>query len=203
METILSTALVLIREGFESVLLTSMIAAALPDQYRNHINFNFILTWVLTLVAGWIAVDAIWPYIENIEHIMMIVTAAVLVYIFFNSKSIFQHAKEHANEVKDSSIWTIHLTVFLICLREALESTVFLGSQIHTDPWGVVQGLLLGMPVLFALIYAVVFSSKDIKAKINRVMFRYVGVALLLMAGYYLFHVVTEILEQNFGIDLF
>jgi high-affinity Fe2+/Pb2+ permease len=203
LSTIASTALVLVREGFESVLLTSMIAAALPDQYRTHINFNFLVTWVLTLVAGWFAVDAIWPYIEHIEHTMMIVTALVLIYIFFNSKSIFAHAKEHADEVKDGSIWMIHLTVFLICLREALESTVFLGSEIHSDPWGVVQGLALGLPFLFALMYAVAFANKDVKAMINRVMFRYVGFALLAMAGYYLFHGITELAEQVFGIDLF
>jgi high-affinity Fe2+/Pb2+ permease len=191
LSTIVSTGLVLVREGFESVLLTG---------YRTHINLNFMLTWVLTITAGWFAVDAIWPYIEHIEHVMMIVTAAVLVYIFFNSRAIFEHAKEHAEQIKDSSILTIHLTVFLICLREALESTVFLGSEIKTDPEGVFQGLMLGVPLLALIVYAFLRLGKGI---VNRIMFRYVGYSLLAVAAYYLFHGVTELAEQAFGIDLF
>jgi len=199
LSTVTSTALVLVREGFESLLLTGMIVATLPQQYKNHINFNFVVTWVLTLVAGWFALDAIWPWMEHIENIFKIVTAFVLIYIFFNSRAIFEHAKEHANEVKDSSIWTIHLTVFLIVLREALESTVFLGSNIKTDPTGVIVGLAAGVPVLAGVLYA---YERLGKGMISRVMFRYVGFVLLALAGYYLFQGVTELLEI-YGIDIF
>jgi high-affinity Fe2+/Pb2+ permease len=201
LSTIASTALVLVREGFESVLLTGMIAAALPGQYRNHINFNFIATWVLTLIAGWFVLDAVWPWIEHIENIFKIVTALVLIYIFFNSRAIFLHAKEHADEVKDSGIWTIHLTVFLIVLREALESTVFLGSNIKTDPWGVLEGFLLGIPLLCSLLYVMAFSKSAVRF-INTAMFRYVGFALLALAAYYLSTGILELLEI-FGIDIF
>lgn len=190
----------LIREGVESVLLTGMIAAALPPGYRLHINLNFALTWIVTLLCGWFAVEAIWPHMENIEHTMMIVTAAVLIYIFFNSRSIFAHAKEHVGMVKDSNIWTIHLTVFLICLREALESTVFLASEIKSDPVGVAQGLILGVIILSLIVYAM---EKFGKSLVNKIMFRYVSYALLIAAVYYLFRGVTEILEHNFGLDLF
>jgi len=200
--TVASTALVLVREGFESVLLTSMIAAALPEHHRRSININFLVTWCITLIAGWFAVDIIWPYIEHIEHVMMIVTALVLLYIFFNSRAIFQHAKAHADQVRDGSIWTVQLTVFLICLREALESTVFLGSEIHSDPAGVVQGLLLGLPAMLLLIWSVSLANKTTKSLINRIMFRYVGYALLAIAIYYLFHGMTELAEQAFGINL-
>jgi len=199
LSTVTSTALVLVREGFESLLLTGMIVSALPKEYKNHINFNFVATWVLTLVAGWFALDAIWPWMEHIENMFKIVTAFVLIYIFFNSRAIFDHAKEHANEVKDSSIWTIHLTVFLIVLREALESTVFLGSNIKTDPTGVIIGLASGVPVLAAVLYAYERIGRGVTSKI---MFRYVGFVLLALAAYYLFHGVTETLEM-YGIDIF
>ena len=199
LSTVTSTALVLVREGFESLLLTGMIVSALPKEYKNHINFNFVTTWVLTLIAGWFALDAIWPWMEHIENMFKIVTALVLIYIFFNSRAIFDHAKEHANEVKDSSIWTIHLTVFLIVLREALESTVFLGSNIKTDPTGVMIGLAAGVPVLAAVLYAYERIGKNMT---SRIMFRYVGFVLLAMAAYYLWHGVTETLEI-YGIDIF
>jgi high-affinity Fe2+/Pb2+ permease len=192
-ETVASTALIVAREGFESVLLTGMITATLPREYRTHVLFNFILTWVITLTAGWFAVELIWPYIEHIEHVLMIVTAIVLVYIFFNSRAIFEHAKEHADEVKDSSIWTIHLTVFLICLREALESTVFLGSNIKFEPQGVILGLAAGVPLLVGVVYA--FNNFG-KGLVSKVMFRYVGFAFLALAAYYLVHGTTELLEQ-------
>jgi high-affinity Fe2+/Pb2+ permease len=197
-ETVASTALIVVREGFESVLLTGMITATLPREYRTHILVNFILTWVVTLTAGWFAVDIIWPYIEHIEHIMMIITAMVLIYIFFNSRAIFEHAKEHASEVKDSSIWTIHLTVFLICLREALESTIFAGSNIKYQPDSVAAGLVVGLPLLAGAVYA--FNNFG-KGLVSKVMFRYVGFALLALAGYYLFHGTTELLEQLGYID--
>jgi high-affinity Fe2+/Pb2+ permease len=199
LSTILSTSAVLVREGFESLLLTGMIVATLPQEYKNQINFNFVATWVLTLVAGWFALDAIWPWIEHIENIFKIVTAFVLIYIFFNSRAIFEHAKEHANEVKDSSIWAIHLTVFLIVLREALESTVFLGSNIKTDPTGVIVGLAAGVPMLVGVLYA---YERLGKGMVSRVMFRYVGFILLALAGYYLFDGVTELAEQLFDFDL-
>ena len=185
--------MILVREGFESLLLTGMIVSALPQEYRNHINFNFIATWIITLVCGWFALDAIWPLIEPIENIFKIVTAFVLIYIFFNSRAIFEHAKEHANEVKDSSIWTIHLTVFLIVLREALESTVFLGSNIKNDPLGVVTGLAAGVPLLIGILIAYEKIGKGLTSKI---MFRYVGFVLLALAGYYLYHGITETLEM-------
>ena len=193
LSTILSTGTVLVREGFESLLLTGMIVATLPQEYKSHINFNFVVTWVLTLIAGWFALDAIWPWIEHVENIFKIVTAFVLIYIFLNSRAIFEHAKEHAQEVKDSSIWSIHLTVFLIVLREALESTVFLGSNIKTDPVGVAIGLVAGVPVLAAVLYAYERVGKGLT---SRVMFRYVGFVLLALAGYYLYHGVTETLEM-------
>lgn len=192
-ETIASTALIVVREGFESVLLTGMITATLPREYRTHILANFILTWVITLTTGWFAVELIWPYIENIEHALMIVTAIVLIYIFYNSRAIFEHAKEHANEVKDSSIWTIHLTVFLICLREALESTIFVGSNIKYHPEGVLVGLGVGLPLLVGIVYA--FKNLN-KGLVSKVMFRYVGFALLALAAFYLFHGTVELLEQ-------
>jgi high-affinity Fe2+/Pb2+ permease len=102
--------------------------------------------------------------------------------------------------VRDSNIWTIHLTVFLICLREALESTVFLASEIKTDPIGVVQGLVLGVVLLSLIVYAM---EKLGKSLVNKIMFRYVSYALLIAAVYYLFRGITEILEQNFGLDIF
>ena len=176
-----------------------MIISALPKEYKNHINFNFVATWVLTLIAGWFVLDAIWPWMEHIENMFKIVTAFVLIYIFFNSRAIFDHAKEHADEVKDSSIWTIHLTVFLIVLREALESTVFLGSNIKTDPTGVIIGLAAGVPVLAAVLYAYERIGRGVT---SRIMFRYVGLVLLAMAAYYLWHGVTETLEM-YGIDIF
>ena len=193
LSTIFATSMILVREGFESLLLTGMIAAALPQEYRNHINFNFVFTWIVTLVCGWLALDAIWPWIEHVENIFKIVTAIVLIYIFFNSRAIFEHAKEHANEVKDSSIWTIHLTVFLIVLREALESTVFLGSNIKSDPLGVATGLVIGVPALAAVLFAYERIGKGLT---SRIMFRYVGFVLLALAGYYLYHGISETLEM-------
>lgn len=196
--TVLSTALVLVREGFESVLLTGMIAAVLPQNLKFQVGINFILTWILTLLAGWFAIDLIWPHIENIEHVMMILTAGVLIYIYANSKAIFEHAREHVSVLNPANVWTVHLTVAMICLREALESTVFLGSEIKYHPVEVVQGFGIGLLFLGAVLLSLRVIGRQF---VNKFMFRYVGYSLLAVAGYYLYHGVSELLEQN-GFEL-
>jgi hypothetical protein len=76
---------------------------------------------------------------------------------------------------------------------------VFLGSNIKTDPTGVIIGLAAGVPVLAAVLYAYERIGRGVT---SRIMFRYVGFVLLAMAAYYLWHGVTETLEM-YGIDIF
>lgn len=190
METLLATFLVLIREGVESILLAGLLTRAVQERYRYHVYVNFSLTWIVTLAIGWYVLDWIWTYIEDIEHVLMLVTAAVLIYIFFNSKKLFAHAKEHAETIKDSNVWVVHLTVFLVVFREALESTVFLGSTIYNDPSNVVMGFILGVPILIAAMIAFFkFNSKFVSDAV----FRYMSYFLLVLAAYYMYHGIKEI----------
>lgn len=197
--TVLTTSLVLLREGFESVLLTGMIMASIPRINRNALLFNFLLTWAITLSVGWFAVGYIWPYIEQIESWMMLATAAILFYIYMNSKSIFEHVRSHVSELDGAASWTIHLTITLIALREALESTVFIGSSVMVDPRGTVIGLIIGFISLLGLVSALDMIGKS---TVGKMVFRYMGLILLLMAVYYLYGGVSGIIEQQFGISL-
>lgn len=198
-DTILSTGLVLLREGFESVLLTGMITAAADQIHKRSIYANFAITWVTTLVIGWFAIDWIWPRIEDIEHILMLTAGAVLIYIFFASKAIFEHAKEHVSHIRHQSWLVLQVSVFLIVLREALESTVFLGSQIYNDPTGTIVGLALGVPILFAIVW---LFNKFGRRLIGQLMFRWISWALLLLGLYYLWHGINGIMDLGLSFDL-
>lgn len=198
-DTVLSTGLVLLREGFESVLLTGMITAAAPAAAKRSIYVNFAVTWLATLALGWVAIDWIWPHIEDIEHVLMLAAGAVLIYIFFASRHIFEHAKEHVNTLKQRSWLVLQASVFLIVLREALESTVFLGSQIYNDPLGTVVGLAAGVPVLIAIVW---LFNRFGRRFVGQLMFKYISWALLLLGVYYIWHGVNGILELGLSFDL-
>jgi len=181
--TVSGSALVMLREGFESILLTGLIISALPNVRRSYIYANFVITWVVTMVLGWIAIDWLWPRMEDIEHWLMLVSGMVLIYIFANSRSVFEHAKQHVSTIRDGGSFAIHVTVFGVVLREALESTVFLGSNIFSNPASVVVGLAAGVLALVALLMLIERFGKRL---VNGIMFRYVGYLLLAFGIYYL-----------------
>ena len=73
MYDIISTALIIAREGFESLLLTAMITAALPHNQKPTYYLNFGLTWFLTFAIGWQVIDFMTTYVEHIENVMKVV----------------------------------------------------------------------------------------------------------------------------------
>ena len=195
-ETVASTALIVAREGFESLLLTGMITAALPRHMRPYYYINFAVTWVCTMLVGWYLVDMLAQYVEEIENILKVVAGMVMIYVFLNSRAIFLHAREHVAEIDFSSFLLTQATIFLIVLREAVESTVFLRSNAAADMSGTVVGLGIGAAVMFALLAASHYTSKQL---VNNIVFRYLGPALVAVGAYYIWQGVPEILEHFFG----
>lgn len=194
--TISGSALVMLREGFESILLTGLMVSSLPNVRKSYIYVNFIATWIITMLIGWLAIDWLWPRMEDIEHWLLLASGTVLVYIFINSRAIFEHAKQHVSYLGNgrSGTLVVHLTVFAIVLREALESTVFLGSNMFSDPMSVFIGLIVGT---IALIILLLSMDRFGKKLINGVMFRYVGYLLLAFGIYYIFEGLNGLLFEH------
>ena len=191
-ETIASTALIVAREGFESLLLTAMITTALPKEYKPIYYMTFFTTWILTMIVGWQLVAMLAEHIEHIENILKIVAGAVLIYVFVNSRAIFEHAREHVEQLDTVSFLSTNITVFLIVLREAIESTIFLRSNAAIDSQGTIIGIGLGLAIMIGLLKV----SNNIGEHVtNKIVFRYLGPALVLVGCYYIYSGGLELLE--------
>jgi high-affinity Fe2+/Pb2+ permease len=191
-ETIASTALIVAREGFESLLLTAMITTALPKEYKPIYYMTFFTTWILTMIIGWQLVAMLAEHIEHIENILKIIAGVVLIYVFVNSRAIFEHAREHVEHLDTVSFLSTNITVFLIVLREAIESTVFLRSNAAIDSDGTIIGIGLGIVIMLGLLKI----SNNIGEHItNKIVFRYLGPALVLVGCYYIYSGGAELLE--------
>jgi putative Mn2+ efflux pump MntP len=166
---------------------------------RPYYYINFAVTWICTMLVGWHLVDMLTQYVEEIENVLKVVAGVVMIYVFLNSRAIFEHAREHVAEIDFSSFLLTNATIFLIVLREAVESTVFLRSNAATDVSGTVVGLGIGAAAMFALLAASHYMSKQL---VNKIVFRYLGPALIAVGAYYIWQGVPEILEHFFGIDI-
>ena len=196
LQTISSTALIIAREGFESILLTVMITAALPNAQRASYYINLILTWIVTLAVGWMVVDWLTMYVEYMENILKVVAGLVLIYVYVNSKEIFSHAKEHVDQLDTTSWITTQLTIFLIVVREAMESTVFLRSNAQADLTSTLYGVALGVAAMAVLFYASIKLGDRVT---NKLVFRYLGPTLAIF-GAYMIYLGSEELLEIFGI---
>lgn len=191
-QTIASTALIVAREGFESLLLTAMITTALPKEYKPIYYMTFFTTWIMTMVVGWQLVAILTEYVEHIENILKIVAGTILIYVFVNSRAIFEHAREHVEQLDSVSFLSTNITVFLIVLREAIESTVFLRSNAAMDSDGTIIGIGLGLAAMLVLLK---ISNSIGEHVTNKIVFRYLGPALILVGCYYIYTGGTELLE--------
>ena len=196
LQTISSTALIIAREGFESILLTVMITAALPNAQRASYYLNLVLTWIVTLALGWMVVDWLTTYVEYMENILKVVAGLVLIYVYVNSKEIFSHAKEHVDQLDTTSWITTQLTIFLIVVREAMESTVFLRSNAQADLTSTLYGVALGVAAMAVLFYASIKLGDRVT---NKLVFRYLGPTLAIF-GAYMIYLGSEELLEIFGI---
>lgn len=191
-QTIASTALIVAREGFESLLLTAMITTALPKEYKPIYYMTFFTTWIMTMVIGWQLIAVLAEYVEHIENILKVIAGAVLIYVFVNSRAIFEHAREHVEQLDTVSFLSTNITVFLIVFREAIESTVFLRSNAAIDFNGTIIGIGLGLAIMLGLLK---ISNSIGEHVTNKIVFRYLGPALVLVGCYYIYSGGEELLE--------
>ena len=141
-------------------------------------------------------VDWLTTYVEYMENILKVVAGLVLIYVYVNSKEIFSHAKEHVDQLDTTSWITTQLTIFLIVVREAMESTVFLRSNAQADLTSTLYGVALGVAAMAVLFYA---SIKLGDRMTNKIVFRYLGPALAIFGAYMIYQGSEELLEI-FGI---
>jgi high-affinity Fe2+/Pb2+ permease len=193
MSDILSTILVVCREGFESVLLTALILKFLPEDLKPQYYINFALCWIISLALGLYAASEFHELVEQWEPVINIVTGLVLIYIFTTSKAVYEHAREHAEEITTATWISTHITISFIVLREAAESTIFLAGNISRGWDNTLVGLVLGSVLLVALLKS---ANRLGQALVNKIIFRVVGFSLLLLGAYYIIDGINDIFAR-------
>lgn len=182
-ESALSTGLVIAREGFESVLLTAMILQFLPRELHKQFHINFTICWSVFLLGGFTTVVEFREYLEPWQPILSIITGLVLIYIFTTSTSVYQHAKEHVQEIDKTTLIQTHITIALIILREAAESTMFLASNYYRSMQGTAVGIVCGLIVLWSVMAVATFLGERVA---NKIVFKILGISLLFMGIYFI-----------------
>lgn len=187
-----STTLIIAREGFESLLLTTLITNALPKEQKPIYYVNFIITWFMVFFVSWNLITLLTEYVEHIENIFKVLAGFILIYVFVNSRSIFAHAKEHVDQLDTSNLLMTNLTIFFIVAREASESAVFLRNNANMDFNSTMIGLILGSVAMLILL---IVSNKLGEHITNKIVFRILGPLLIVAGIYYVITGSHELLE--------
>lgn len=195
MDSILSIALVVAREGFESILLTVMILRYLPDRMHWQYYLCFYLYWFISLSAGIFSVYLFNDVLQSVQPFLSVGSGLMLIYLATCTKSIYSHAQINASKLDCGNFWRIHNTMAAIIFREAAEGTAFLTTQANTSILYTLSGISIGLVIMTSL-----FLLADIlgRAVTNRIIFQIIGLGLLLTGVYYIIDGISD-LYRNIG----
>jgi len=90
---------------------------------------------------------------------------------------------EHVKEIDKSTLLRTHITVALIILREAGESTMFLASNFYRSLQGTAIGIVCGLMVLWSVMSVATFLGQHMA---NKLVFKVIGFSLLFMGIYFI-----------------
>ncbi len=171
--TVLSSMLILLREGLEAILVLAAIGAFLAKADRSH-QFNYIhLGWisaVLLGVATWVIaqhyIDFSGANREIMEGIAGLLASAMLLYVGFwlHSQSNARQWKKYLHEKLDKQLtkgatWGLVFVAFIAVYREVLETVLFYQTfWLQSAPGGhryIVIGFLIALVSLIVLAWLI------------------------------------------------
>jgi FTR1 family protein len=185
---------IVIREGLEAILLLMLFnrAAVTADQRR----------WVISGALGGIAIPCAlaafaheWAEIN--EHTLAIIgnlaAAIVLAYVFFWSRHIMIHVREHVDTMISMSGFAVMVSSWFIVARESTELMLMLMGSYAEDPVGTLRGIMLGAATITAL--CVGFNYWIQKLNIPR-FFQISSYFFGAMSIYYLYEAAEKIVDM-------
>lgn len=171
--TLLSSMLILLREGLEAILVLAAIAAFLAKADRSH-HLNYVhIGWISALLLGiatWVIaqnyLDISGASREMTEGIAALVAAGMLLYVGFwlhrqsNARQWqkFLHDKLDT-QIKKGAVWGLVFIAFLAVYREVLETALFYEAfWLQSSNEGrdyIVIGFVIAAALLVAIAWAI------------------------------------------------
>jgi FTR1 family protein len=197
MTPLLSSAFVIFREGFETWLIVVLALATTTGNsaQTRAVWYSIIVGFLATLLLG--ASTIAWlgsgVNLERFEALIAILTGALLGWVAW-----FCHgAAQHVKDLPKTSVLALGTAVFFIIFREGVEVLMFLTGIYVKDPnlslisLGILVGLVL-------LVIAIKAADHQIKKLPVQKIFFYSRWLFSILAVYFLYTGIHEILEHGF-----
>jgi high-affinity iron transporter len=197
MTPLLSSAFVIFREGFETWLIVVLALASTGGNLKQQrsIWISVIAAFIATILLG--SATAAWlgdhANLERFEALIAIITGVILAWVAW-----FCHgAAQHVKDLPKHSVWALGTATFAIIFREGVETVLFL-TGIYADypNAGLIGlGILVGLVILVIAIKAANYQIKKLPV---RKIFFYSRWLFSILAVYFLYTGIHEILEHGF-----
>jgi high-affinity iron transporter len=197
MTPLLSSAFVIFREGFETWLIVVLALASTGGnlKQKRSIWISVIAAFIATILLG--SATAAWlgdhANLERFEALIAIITGVILAWVAW-----FCHgAAQHVKDLPKHSVWALGTATFAIIFREGVETVLFL-TGIYADypSVGLIGlGILVGLVILVIAIKAADYQIKKLPV---RKIFFYSRWLFSILAVYFLYTGIHEILEHGF-----
>ncbi len=202
---ILTTWVILVREGLEAILIISIISAYLIkskiENGRIYVAIGVLGALLLSLLIGavifLVKFALVGIYEKLFEGIVSITAAIILTYVVLwmvdNAKTIKQSIETNISEkLQNNNKTGIILVAFFAVFREGLETVLFLSPLLNVNIIGLTIGLLLGFSSLAILAFLILKYS--IKFPLRK-FFKYTSIILIVIAAGILSYGVHELIE--------
>jgi high-affinity iron transporter len=197
MTPLLSSAFVIFREGVETWLIVVLALASTGGNLKQQrsIWISVIAAFIATILLG--SATAAWlgdhANLERFEALIAIITGVILAWVAW-----FCHgAAQHVKDLPKHSVWALGTATFAIIFREGVETVLFL-TGIYADypNAGLIGlGILVGLVILVIAIKAADYQIKKLPV---RKIFFYSRWLFSILAVYFLYTGIHEILEHGF-----
>ena len=197
MTPLLSSAFVIFREGFEVWLIMVLALASTNGnlQQQKSIWISAVAAFAATILLG--SATAAWlgnhANLERFEAAIAIITGVILAWVAW-----FCHgAAQHVKDLPRHSVWAMGTATFAIIFREGVEVVLFLTGIYADNPnTGLISlGILVGLVIL---VIAIKVANYQIKKLPVRKIFFYSRWLFSILAVYFLYTGIHEILEHGF-----
>ena len=197
MTPLLSSMFVIFREGLETWLIIVLALASTNGnlQQQKSIWISAVAAFAATILLG--SATAAWlgnhANLERFEAAIAIITGVILAWVAW-----FCHgAAQHVKDLPRHSAWALGTATFAIIFREGVEVVLFLTGIYADHPSvGLIGlGILVGLVIL---VIAIKVANYQIKKLPVRKIFFYSRWLFSILAVYFLYTGIHEILEHGF-----
>jgi high-affinity iron transporter len=202
-----SSFLILLREGFEAILISLLIFTYLDKMNAKHkrpavfwglglgVLFSLVIAFLIKKIAG-----ITHAHKEMFEGSVMLIASGMLTYVAFFCHSAKQHVEGKVDKaISNGSSFVLSLTVFFAILREGFEIVLFYAALITSGVQSlgpVIFGAMAGLVALIISYYGLHRITKIIPIG---TFFRVSSVLLFILAFYFAYqggHAIIEGLEE-------